>query len=65
LDVRELVVQQSSLPAAHESLQRPTVEDLLREYKIDESKANPAPRWLGIFDDVLTVGTRRSALLLV
>jgi hypothetical protein len=57
LDVRELVVQRSSLTAAHESQDRPTVEDLLREYQIDESLTNPTPRWIGIFDDVLTAGT--------
>jgi hypothetical protein len=47
-DVRELVVQRSSLQAAHESEQRPSVEDLLREYQIDERLANPAPRWIGV-----------------
>jgi hypothetical protein len=57
LDVRELVVQRSSLAAAHESQDRPTVEDLLREYQIDESLTAPTPRWIGIFDDVLTAGT--------
>jgi predicted amidophosphoribosyltransferase len=62
LDVRELVVQRNSLSAAHESQNRPTVEDLLREYQIDESKANPSPRWIGIFDDVLTVGTHFVAM---
>ncbi|MGO9685587.1 MAG: hypothetical protein ACLPTZ_23950 [Beijerinckiaceae bacterium] len=62
LDVRELVVQRSSLAAAHESPQRPTVEDLLREYQIDEGKADPPPRWIGVFDDVLTVGTHFVAM---
>jgi hypothetical protein len=58
LDVRELVVQQTSLPAAHESPgQRPSVEDLLVVYKIDEQLTDPVPRWIGIFDDVLTAGT--------
>jgi hypothetical protein len=50
LDVRELVVQRSSLTAAHESQDRPTIEDLLREFQIDESLTNPTPRWIGIFD---------------
>jgi hypothetical protein len=49
LDVRELVVQRNSLSTAHESQNRLTVEDLLREYQIDESKANPTPPWIGIF----------------
>jgi predicted amidophosphoribosyltransferase len=62
LDLRELVVQRTSLPAAHESAQRPTVEDLLREYHIDEKLVDPAPRWIGVFDDVLTVGTHFVAM---
>lgn len=37
LDVRELVVQRNSLPTAHESQYRPTVEELLQQYQIDES----------------------------
>lgn len=65
LDVRELVVQQSSLAAAHESQDRPTVGDLLREYQIDESLANPTPRWIGIFDDVLTAGTHFVAMRMI
>ena len=62
LDVRELVAQRNSLPAAHESLDRPTVEDLLQQYWIDETVANPAPRWIGVFDDVLTAGTHFVAM---
>jgi predicted amidophosphoribosyltransferase len=62
LDVRELVVQRHSLPAAHESDQRPTVDDLLKAYQLDESLANPPPQWIGVFDDVLTVGTHFVAM---
>jgi hypothetical protein len=62
LDVRELVVQRYSLPAAHESDQRPSVDDLLAAYQLDENLANPAPRWIGVFDDVLTVGTHFVAM---
>jgi hypothetical protein len=61
LDVRELVVQRYSLPAAHEG-QRPSVDDLLEAYRLDESLANPPPRWIGVFDDVLTVGTHFVAM---
>ena len=58
LDVRELVVQRTSLPAAHESPgQRPSVEDLLRLYEIDSNLVDPPPPWIGVFDDVLTAGT--------
>jgi hypothetical protein len=62
LEVRELVVQRTSLPAAHESQQRPTVEDLIQVYEIDERLINPRPRWIGVFDDVLTVGTHFVAM---
>jgi predicted amidophosphoribosyltransferase len=62
LDVRELVVQRHSLPAALESDQRPTVDDLLKAYQLDESLANPPPQWIGVFDDVLTVGTHFVAM---
>lgn len=60
-DVRELVVQTASLPAAHAG-QRPTVEDLLAVYAIDESKANPPPTQIAVVDDVLTVGTHFRAM---
>jgi predicted amidophosphoribosyltransferase len=61
LDVRELVIQRTSLPAAHEG-QRPTVEDLLAVYQIDETKTQPAPTQIAIVDDVLTVGTHFRAM---
>jgi predicted amidophosphoribosyltransferase len=62
LDVRELVVQHKSMPAAHESQQRPTVDDLLQVWEIDERLADPFPRWIGVFDDVLTAGTHFVAM---
>jgi predicted amidophosphoribosyltransferase len=62
LDVRELVVQRSSLPAAHESQQRPSVDDLVRAYEINELLSNPRPRRIGVFDDVLTAGTHFVAM---
>jgi hypothetical protein len=63
LDIRELVVQRVSLAAAHKSPgDRPSVEELLALYEIDESLANPPPRWIGVFDDVLTAGTHFVAM---
>ena len=62
LDMRELVVQRNSLPSAHESPQRPSVDDLLREYAIDENLTKTRPRWIGVFDDVLTAGTHFVAM---
>jgi hypothetical protein len=46
----------------NESSQRPSVDDLLREYEIDEKQADPQPKWIGVFDDVLTVGTHFVAM---
>jgi hypothetical protein len=62
LDVRELVLQRNSLAASHESQQRQTVADLMREYYIDENLVDPQPRRIGVFDDVLTVGTHFVAM---
>jgi len=60
-DVRELVIQRISMPAAHEGA-RPTVSDLLDVYEIDEVFANPAPTRIGVVDDVLTVGAHFVAM---
>jgi hypothetical protein len=63
IDIRELVEQQVSIEAAHESPDnRPSVDDLRRIYQIDERIANPAPRAIGIVDDVLTAGSHFRAM---
>ncbi len=64
MDVRLLVRQTQTLAAAHEVPvgERPTVEDLLAVYEIDEAKANPPPSVIGIIDDVLTAGTHYRAM---
>jgi hypothetical protein len=62
VDIREIVIQTRSLPAAHESGQRPSIDDLLAVYRIDESKAAPAPKSIAIVDDVLTNGTHFRAM---
>lgn len=66
LDVRCLVRQSVSTAAAHEAGagQRPSVEDLLAIYEIDETKAVPAPTAIAVFDDVLTAGTHFRAMKL-
>jgi hypothetical protein len=61
IDVRELVVQAVSTAAAHEG-DRPSVEDLLNIYQIDETKVAPAPLRIGIVGDVLTAGTHYRAM---
>lgn len=62
-DVREIVKHSSSHDAAHESANRPTVEDLLAIYEIDEAVAGSKPvSSIAIFDDVLTAGTHYRAM---
>ncbi|MGB8182091.1 MAG: hypothetical protein WCF13_06965, partial [Stellaceae bacterium] len=66
VDVRELVVQGESMEAAHVSLSpRPTVEELVGVYTIDEALTAPAPQRIGIIDDVLTAGTHYRAMATV
>ena len=65
IDIRELVTQRVSLGAAHEGGHRPTIEELIAVYEIDESKAQPTPKRVAIVDDVLTVGTHFKAMEIV
>lgn len=64
LDVRLLVRQRISTTAAHELGQapRPSVEDLIVNYEIDETLVVPTPKAIAIFDDVLTAGTHFKAM---
>lgn len=59
LDIREIVRQVKSTDAAHEQEDglRPTVQDLVQNYIVDQSKLTPAPKAIAIVDDVLTAGT--------
>ncbi|MER8840878.1 hypothetical protein NKI41_30020 [Mesorhizobium sp. M0601] len=62
-DVREIVKHNHSHAAAHESNNRPTIEELLAIYEIDEAVANSKPvTSIAIFDDVLTAGTHYRAM---
>lgn len=60
-DIRELVLQRESLPAAHESSNRHSPDDLLEQYYIDDESAEPTPLVVGLFDDVLTTGAHYTA----
>lgn len=64
IDVRELVVQKQTIRAAHECDpgERPTVDEIADNYVIDEAVAAPAPKVLGIVDDVLTAGRHFKAM---
>jgi predicted amidophosphoribosyltransferase len=65
VDVREIVVQRHSMEAAHTSQVRPTVEELVSSYEIDEACCQPPPKAIGIVDDVLTAGTHYRAVYTV
>lgn len=62
IDVRDLVSQTESYEAAHESDHRPSVADLLKIYQINEDASDPAPKAIGIMDDVLTAGVHYRAM---
>lgn len=64
LDVRNLVIQQTSTEASHEAAggARISLEDLLDIYSIDENQTDPQPSDIAIFDDVLTAGTHFRAM---
>lgn len=61
-DVRELVLQNVSTDAAHDTDERPTPDDLIEIYEINEACTNPAPRFLVVVDDVLTTGAHFKAM---
>ncbi|MGJ4928165.1 hypothetical protein ACQR1I_16455 [Bradyrhizobium sp. HKCCYLS2038] len=61
VDVRELLYQTKSLRAAHETDQRPTVEEIKASYAIDEKLTSPAPSRIGLVDDVITAGAHYRA----
>ena len=64
IDIRELVIQKESTIAAHEAGEgeRPTVQELLEIYEIDETLIEPEPKAIAIVDDVLTAGTHFRAM---
>jgi len=61
-DIRELVVQRESAAAAHLSDTRPTPDELVANYQLDESLAEPAPQTIFVVDDVLTTGCHFKAV---
>lgn len=62
VDVREIITQADSLRAAHESSDRPSVEELMANYEFDEALCANPPEVIGIVDDVLTVGNHFRAM---
>lgn len=62
LDIRELVMQPASRPAAHDGEERPRPEEMASRYAIDESKCAPPPSSILICDDMLTTGCQFMAM---
>lgn len=56
-DIRDLVTTRESMTPAHVSSVRPTVDELIQNYEINEALAKPEPVSLGIVDDLLTAGS--------
>jgi len=61
LDIREIISQRESTEAAHSTEVRPRVDELCDNYVIEESLVDPAPRVIGVIDDVLTTGSHFKA----
>ena len=61
-DVRELVVQSQSMQAAHLADRRPTPDELVALYRLDETLIDSIPDRIFIVDDVLTTGCHYKAV---
>ena len=66
LDIRELIVQRATMPAAHDQANRPRPEDIAANYVIDRALLNPSPQaTIALVDDVLTTGSHFKAVKMV
>lgn len=61
LDIRELLLSTASMTAAHASSARPTVDQLIANFVVDDTLAVPAPTTIALVDDVLTTGAHFAA----
>ena len=66
LDVREIIVQQLSMEAAHvREDRRPPPQEISDGYGLDQRLFNPSPTCILIVDDVLTTGSHFRAAKMV
>jgi hypothetical protein len=56
LDIRELLIQQQTMEAAHDANIRPSPDQIAAGYRIDENLCVPSPNTIALFDDVITTG---------
>lgn len=62
-DIRELVLQNDSTDPVHmQDCRRPSPQQLILNYRIDETILEPAPTIIFIVDDVLTTGSHFKAV---
>ena len=61
MDIRELIVQEFSTNAVHDSEVRPTPEEIVAGYKFEETLLQPEPGFIAVVDDVLTTGAHYRA----
>ena len=61
IGVREIIIQKVSTEAVHDSDERPTPEEIIDLYNIDENLAAPVPEVIAVVDDVLTTGAHYRA----
>lgn len=62
LNIRELVVMTRNVPQSHLAEERVSIPELIESMSVDEANAQPEPRSIGIFDDVLTTGRHFKAV---
>lgn len=62
VDIRELVVMKQSVQQSHLAQERVSIPELIENMSLDETVAEPPPRSIGVFDDVLTTGRHFKAV---
>ena len=61
VDIRELILQHESTNPVHESEDRPSPTTLLQNYHLDVTIADPPPKAVALFDDLITAGAHFKA----
>lgn len=61
LDIRDMIIQDNNLQAAHGTENRPTPEALRAAYQVDGALIRPTPNRVALIDDVLTTGAHFKA----
>jgi predicted amidophosphoribosyltransferase len=56
VDVRELIIQETSTEAVHDSEERPTPDEQAGLYSLDQASLMPRPRHIVLLDDLLVAG---------